>query len=235
MRPDRPNSSAVPKGGVGKEVNMMARSVCYCAAFLVLTLGAGCNRSASEVVVTDSASSERQAPSVTPVDPRIPPPAAAPTEVVRAFLEASRGGEDDLATELLSQKARDATTREGLALDPPGKPSMAYRIGDVEYPAEDRQAAYVNSVWREEQDESSERFEVVWILRQQPEGWRIAGMASRTEGESQPTLLNFEDPQDLLRIKDEVSGEPGSNPITPASDVVSELPPPPAAAVDRRR
>ena len=68
---------------------------------------------------------------------------------------------------------------------------MAYRIGDVEYPAEDRQAAYVNSVWREEQDGSSERFEVVWILRQQPEGWRIAGMASRTEGEVPAHVVEF--------------------------------------------
>lgn len=199
----------------------MIRSFCCGIAFLGLMLAAGCTRSES-VPAAAARPSELNA---APLDPRIPPPDAAPAEVVRAFLEASRGGEDDLATELLSQKARDATTREGLALDPPGRPSMAYRIGDVEYPAEDRQAAYVNSIWQDEgADEAAERFEVVWILRQQPQGWRIAGMASRTEGEDQPTLLNFEDPRDLVRIKGEVSGEPGSDAIDPPSAAASERP-----------
>ncbi|MEY4177955.1 MAG: hypothetical protein RLY70_1529 [Planctomycetota bacterium] len=83
------------------------------------------------------------------VDERLPLPNAEPSAVVHAFLEASRAGQDDLAMELLSTKAREATGREGLALDRAGKASMVYEVGAAEFPAEDKQACYVPSIWRE--------------------------------------------------------------------------------------
>lgn len=144
-----------------------------------------------------------------PAGPALPASSATPQEVVHAFLDASRGGHEEFATELLSDKAREATSSQGLALDPPGSSSMVYRIGDVEFPTEDRQAAYVSSIWQEDGVASAaERFEVTWILRRQPEGWRIAGMASRVEAEAEPVLINFEDVSDLHKIKPAVGGEP---------------------------
>ena len=164
----------------------------------------------------------------------MPPPGAEPPMVVQAFLEASRSGQDDLAMELLSNKAREATGREGLALDRAGKASMVYEVGGTEFPVDDKQAAYVTSVWRdpaesEEQggslsnpssepgivptttqrveEATGESVKVTWILRRQVEGWRIAGMATAVTGE-EPLLINFEDPSDLRRIKGEVDGEP---------------------------
>jgi len=169
-----------------------------------------------------------------PRDERMPPPSAEPPMVVQAFLEASRSGQDDLALELLSNKAREATGREGLALDRAGKASMVYEVGGTEFPVDDKQAAYVTSVWRdpaesEEQggslsnpssepgivptttqrveEATGESVKVTWILRRQVEGWRIAGMATAVTGE-EPLLINFEDPSDLRRIKGEVNGEP---------------------------
>jgi len=187
------------------------------------------------------------------MDERLPPPHAEPPVVVQAFLEASRSGQDELAMELLSSKAREATGREGLALDRAGKASMVFEVRAAEFPAEDRQAAYVPSVWREpasgaiespstapptavpptagmqpavtrqekpaggsavrtaegsasESDESPV-VQVTWILRRQAEGWRIAGMATAVANE-EPLLINFEDPDDLRRIKGDVAGEP---------------------------
>jgi hypothetical protein len=164
----------------------------------------------------------------------MPPPSAEPPMVVQAFLEASRSGQDDLAMELLSNKAREATGREGLALDRAGKASMVYEVGGTEFPVDDKQAAYVTSVWRDpaESEErggppsnpisepgivptttqrsekaTGESVKVTWILRRQVEGWRIAGMATAVTGE-EPLLINFEDPSDLRRIKGEVDGEP---------------------------
>lgn len=169
-----------------------------------------------------------------PRDERMPPPSAAPPVVVQAFLEASRSGQDDLAIELLSNKAREATGREGLALDRAGKASMVYEVGGAEFPVDDQQAAYVTSVWRDPveseerggppsnpisepgivptttprgEEATGESVKVTWILRRQVEGWRIAGMATAVTGE-EPLLINFEDPSDLRRIKGEVEGEP---------------------------
>ncbi|MFO0819890.1 MAG: hypothetical protein U1A77_18215 [Pirellulales bacterium] len=195
---------------------------------MVCALG-GCQQAASTVDTGATASSESGDPNAAktadakpgeakprgdkdglrPASPMLPAPSATPQEVVHAFLDASRGGHEEFATELLSDKAREATSSQGLALDPPGSSSMVYRIGDVEFPMEDRQAAYVSSIWREDGvAAAAEQFEVTWILRRQQEGWRIAGMASRAEAEAEPVLINFEDISDLHKIKPSVGGEP---------------------------
>ncbi len=191
---------------------------------MVCALG-GCQQAVSTVDSGVTASSESSDPNAAktadvkpgsgkdgvlrPAGPALPASSATPQEVVHAFLDASRGGHEEFATELLSDKAREATSSQGLALDPPGSSSMVYRIGDVEFPTEDRQAAYVSSIWQEDGVASAaERFEVTWILRRQPEGWRIAGMASRVEAEAEPVLINFEDVSDLHKIKPAVGGEP---------------------------
>ncbi|MFO0902586.1 MAG: hypothetical protein U0939_06275 [Pirellulales bacterium] len=140
--------------------------------------------------------------------PELPAPQTPPEQIVLAFLEASRDDRDQFASRLLSDKARDAAERAGLVLDPPGTPTMQFEIGEVEYPAEEPLAAYVTSRWREEAGPTVESFEVVWILRKQAGGWRIAGMASRDSADSTPSLVNFEDPQDLARVRHEVAGEP---------------------------
>ena len=195
------------------------------------TLGAS-ELGASELGASELGASEhRQSKSR---DERMPPPGAEPPVVVQAFLEASRSGQDDLAMELLSNKAREATGREGLALDRAGKASMVYEVGGTEFPVDDKQAAYVTSVWRDPaeseerggspsnpsfepgivptttqrvEEATGESVKVTWILRRQVEGWRIAGMATAVTGE-EPLLINFEDPSDLRRIKGEVDGEP---------------------------
>jgi len=134
-----------------------------------------------------------------------------PDEVVRAFLEAARSGEDATATLLLTDKAREETEREGLVLDPPGTPSMKYELGKVEYHEQDPHAAYVNSLWIEGGARPDERLEVVWVLRRQSAGWRIAGMAAQIELNEPPVFLNFESPQDVARIKSELGSEPGAS------------------------
>lgn len=133
-----------------------------------------------------------------------------PDEVVRAFLEAARAGQDGTATLLLTDKAREETEREGLALDPPGTPSMKYQLGKIEYHEQDPHAAYVNTLWIESLGTSDERFEVVWVLRRQSQGWRIAGMAAQMDTAQPPVFLNFEDPADVARIKSEIGAEPAA-------------------------
>lgn len=158
------------------------------------------NPPAVDLSPTDVPASEQAA--------KLPAKSASPGEIVAAFLNAARGGDDQTATLLLTAKARSETEREGLVLDPPGTPSMRFEIGKIEISPEDASAAYVNSVWSETESKSEQTFEVVWVLRKETNGWRIAGMAAETVAGAQPVFLNFEDPQDLLRIKSEVDGEP---------------------------
>jgi hypothetical protein len=40
---------------------------------------------------------------------------------------------------------------------------------------------------------------ILWVLRHETEGWRIAGMATKIFEDELPIILNFEDPQDMLR------------------------------------
>ncbi|HTN76373.1 MAG TPA: hypothetical protein VL096_14040 [Pirellulaceae bacterium] len=126
--------------------------------------------------------------------------ATLPDAIVTSFLESLRAGNDTVAAALLTQKAREETQQKGLKVQPPGTPDMKYEIGQTEYVTEAKDGAHVGSVWTEKlEDGSTASFDVIWVLRLEPQGWRIAGMATPA-GENQPPLfLNFEDPDDLLR------------------------------------
>ena len=41
--------------------------------------------------------------------------------------------------------------------------------------------------------------EAIWVLRHESRGWRIAGVAAQVFPGEPPLLLNFEDPQDMIR------------------------------------
>lgn len=124
----------------------------------------------------------------------------APEAVVSAFLDSLRKGNDTLASELLTDLARQETQKKGLKVQPPGTPDMTYQIGQTEYVTEAKDGAHVGSVWSEKLDTGEvASFEVIWVLRLQTQGWRIAGMATPVGDDSQPLFLNFEDPDDLLQ------------------------------------
>lgn len=124
----------------------------------------------------------------------------APDAVVSAFLESLRAGNDTMAAALLTDLARQETTKKGLKVQPPGTPDMTYQIGQTEFVTEAKDGAHVGSVWSEKLPTGeTASFEVIWVLRREPQGWRIAGMATPVGDDSQPLFLNFEDPDDLLQ------------------------------------
>lgn len=123
----------------------------------------------------------------------------APQDVVSKFLDALRSGDESMAAELLTTKARTETAKHDLAVQPPGTPQATYRVGQVEYVTENRDGAHVTSTWTEPVgDGRNESYEIVWVLRHQPHGWRIAGMATEVVPGQAPLFLNFEDPADML-------------------------------------
>jgi hypothetical protein len=48
---------------------------------------------------------------------------------------------------------------------------------------------------------------VIWVVRLDPEGWRVVGMAMRVFEDLPPLLLNFEDPEDMLAKQTMVAEE----------------------------
>jgi predicted small lipoprotein YifL len=123
----------------------------------------------------------------------------APDAVVTAFLESLRVGNDTLASSLLTDVAQQETQKKGLKVQPPGTPDMTYTIGQTEYVTEAKDGAHVGSVWSEKLEGGEvASFEVIWVLRLQPQGWRIAGMAMPVGETGEPLFLNFENPEDLI-------------------------------------
>jgi hypothetical protein len=119
--------------------------------------------------------------------------------VVAAFLAALRNGDEATATQLLTNKARAETARHDLVVQPPGAPSASYQVGQVDYVTKDKDGAHVQSAWTEADDDGvTHTYEIIWVLRRQSDGWRVAGMVpSLDEGEA-CLYLNFEDPEDML-------------------------------------
>ncbi|MEO2023113.1 MAG: hypothetical protein ABGX05_14935 [Pirellulaceae bacterium] len=145
-------------------------------------------------------------------------------EVVSEFLQALRQGDADAVTRLLTDKARVETEKHQLAVQPPGTAAAQYQVGKVEMVDG---GAYVNSTWLEpDVDGKQQRYEIVWVLRSQANGWRVAGMAARIDPKRELTYLNFEDPQDMLNKWEAVDTELASRLMDPSAPRVSERPQP---------
>src|SRR5262249_15553190 len=68
---------------------------------------------------------------------------------------------------------------------------------------ENPNGAHVSSQWTEKFEDGEEKYEIIWVLRRQVEGWRVVGFALQLQPEKPPEFLNFEDPADMLRKKEQ--------------------------------
>ncbi|HUY32719.1 MAG TPA: hypothetical protein VMV69_08040 [Pirellulales bacterium] len=134
--------------------------------------------------------------------------AEGPAEAVFAFLEAVRTGDDAKANAMLTQLAREKTAELDMVVAPPGSETASFEVGEVELvPPEqtgaDEETAHVACTWTDIDDDGEPHAdEIIWALRHEPEGWRIAGMATKIFEDQPPLLLNFEDPEDMQRKQD---------------------------------
>jgi hypothetical protein len=125
---------------------------------------------------------------------QVPVAAETPQQAVNTFLNALQTGDEKAAAAMLTTKARQETEAHDMVVEPPGAPNATYAIGRVEHPNENADAAYVSCVWSEKyQDGTEESYEVVWVLRREAPGWRVAGMATRLDDSDEPVFLDFED------------------------------------------
>ena len=127
----------------------------------------------------------------------------APDQIVESFLAAVRAGDEAATSDLLTDKAREETAKHNLVVRPPGTPSAKFVVGELQYIDENKTGAHVNTVWTETipQTDGGQQvvtYDVVWALRRESHGWRVAGIATEIIEGQAPVFLNFEDPGDML-------------------------------------
>lgn len=124
-----------------------------------------------------------------------------PAEAVAVFLDAVKNGQDAEANGMLTKLALEETAKLNMVVAPPGSDSASFEVGEVELLSEgDEQGAQVASKWTDLGDDGLPHTdEIIWMLRKEPEGWRIAGMATTVFPDEPPLLLDFENPQDMQR------------------------------------
>lgn len=126
--------------------------------------------------------------------------AAAPAQrTVVNFLEAIRRGDDAAARGLLSSAARTKTEELGLSVAPPVEDTATYTVKACEVVGDAGDVVHVATTWTDTDADGFQTSDnVVWVVRLDPEGWRVVGMAMRVFDDLPPLLLNFEDPEDMI-------------------------------------
>jgi hypothetical protein len=138
-------------------------------------------------------------------DPARTAPAKA---AVVAFLDAVKRGDDAAARGMLTKVARAKTEELGISVAPPVADSATYSVRDCEFVAGSGDLAHVATTWTDVAPDGSKTSEnVVWVVRLDPEGWRVVGMAMRVFDDMPPLLLNFEDPEDMVAKQEMVVAE----------------------------
>ena len=171
----------------------------WTGCFIVLALGvAGCGKSDGTGQQAGPPVERDAVPSVASVDPTTVAKADGPTAAVGEFLEALKTGNDEKATRMLSTTARKKTAAINRNLTPPASDTARFTVGKVEYIGDD--GARVSCTWTDLDEEGQAKTDdAIWVVRREPEGWRVAGVAAQVFPGEPPLLLNFEDPEDMFR------------------------------------
>lgn len=121
-----------------------------------------------------------------------------PDVAVYEFLEAVRTGDNEKSAGMLTDLARERTAQMNLTVAPPGSDTASFKVGEVEIVSDE--LARVACMWTDgDEDGKPKSNEIIWVLRREPQGWRIAGMATKIFEDELPLLLDFEDPEDMIR------------------------------------
>jgi len=129
-----------------------------------------------------------------------------PAAAVGVFLEAVRTGNDKKASEMFTSLARERVSKLGIQVAPQGSDTASFKIGKIERLAPD--GARVAAQWTDLGDDGKPRTDdMMWMLRKEKEGWRVAGMAATVFPGEPPLLLDFENPEETLKQLDMLRAE----------------------------
>lgn len=207
----------------------------FCASLLLASFAAGCTKPADPAVTTNTNNGVQGTVPAVAVNPGTVTgqpgtnPAAGvdlrnvgPEVVVDQFLRALQQGNRQMVSALLTEMARTETTKFGLEVQPESVPNAAFRIVDAVYLTPEGAAkeappevAHVASLWAE--DGGEEAYEIIWVLKRQTEGWRIAAMGITIDFNQDPLLLDFEHPAEMMKARDQAMQEMANKEANPAT------------------
>ncbi len=164
-------------------------------SMVVVLLAAGCSKQPG----TDQPSTTPQGTETTTNDhANAAAKAGGPAEAVADFLEAVRTGNDEVAMRMLSAVARQRNAALNSGVKPPASDTAKFTVGKVDYVGHD--GARVACTWTDlDPDGQPKTDEAIWVVRREASGWRICGVAAQVFPGESPLLLNFEDPEDMIR------------------------------------
>lgn len=178
----------------------MKRRVIGLLMLLPMVASFGCGGSDEAVQPANEGDpAEQVADQAAPIAPVRTFKSSTPQEAAEAFFTALRDGDEELVELLLTEKARAESLKNGLAVNPPGNHTAIFTVGAVEYIQ--TEGAHVAGSWTETTNDGTQTIDIVWILRQEAGGWRIAGLAARAQ--DQTVVYNFEDPLEMQQRRAE--------------------------------
>lgn len=151
-----------------------------------------------------------------------------PEAAVGEFLDAIRSGDDEKTARMLTAAARRTTSELGLVVAPPGSDTAEFEVGKAEYVSKD--GARVPSKLSDlDGNAQRQTEELIWLVRREPDGWRIAGVAASMVQGEEPRVVNFEDRDAMAAM----SGRPAEGPPTqPPGETGGPSPGVPGEAAD---
>ncbi len=183
----------------------------------------GCGKSDETSLVEPATAGDAGAGSQTPSsNPAAKVDSSTPRAAAAAFFAALRDSDEQTVAYLLTQKAREESEKHDVAIDPPQDPTATFSVGEVEFV--DTNGAYVSGTWTENTQNGSETLEIVWVLRNETGGWRIAGLQAKSSDGT--VVLNFEDPEEMhqRRIEAEQGVPPGYSVAEPVRQAQQPTP-----------
>jgi hypothetical protein len=128
-----------------------------------------------------------------------------PKQAVYEFLEACFAGNNEKANSLLSAIAQKKASEMDSRLTPTASDTARFTIDSLKYIGED--GANVGTTLTDSIDGSTSSDKVAWVLRKEAEAWRVVGMAVVVVADTDPVVLNFEDPADVKKKLAEISSQ----------------------------
>jgi hypothetical protein len=112
-------------------------------------------------------------------------------------------GDSRGATQYLTATAVVNVRRAALVWQAPGGPDAQYTLHLPRYANNKEKLATVDCTIRDMIDGEEVVSELGWMLRLDPNGWRICGMVVHAEEDGIPDLLSFENPEDIALLREE--------------------------------
>jgi hypothetical protein len=145
-----------------------------------------------------------------------PEQAAEAEAVVSHFLDRiRRGGENHNAMALLTDRAQAELQRIGQIVQPIGSPDAKFEVTrstpvpvDPSLGTENTTGRLVHCIWSEpattdaagNQVVPAQKYQVVWSVMQQKDGWKISGLVLEMSAEEPPMVLDFENGEQMAKI-----------------------------------